>query len=229
VPARYFYFPLSGQDPDLQLISPASNVEFIIKATRERNLGVLGAYGHTGELLCVAPTIQEVLDLLRGLNYRGYIQIATALSMELLPDLSWERRIAEAANTIRTANAKGDERALGIFKTAATKTGVKRGPKRTEEGSDARIAELRRDMEGISDKEIAGKDETIQAVIARRLRFCNEIRKHYLLMGAPDLSKGCDEKFALWFKKKLKLTLPDDLPLIRHALHRCGVVEKPRL
>jgi hypothetical protein len=44
-------------------------LKFITKATRERNLGVLGAYDNTGELLCIAPTIQEVLDLLRGLNY----------------------------------------------------------------------------------------------------------------------------------------------------------------
>jgi hypothetical protein len=154
------------------------------------------------------------------MEYRGFVRIATAQSLPLLERLSWDRQVADAASTIKAAVARRDEPALRILRSALRATGVKRGPKRSEEYNRARIDELRQDMEGIPHKIVASEASQANAVSVRIGRFCEEIQVHYALIGAPDISCSCDERTASWFAKKLNFRLPDELPLIRYALSR---------
>jgi len=75
-------------------------------------------------------------------------------------------------------------------------------------------------MEGVSHKVISSEASQANAVSVRIGRFCKEVRVHYALIGAPDISSSCDERTASWFAKKLNFQLPDELPLIRYALSR---------
>jgi hypothetical protein len=209
-PFQYFYFPLSTQ----------ASSQLLTRARRERNLGLLGAYDQADKFLCAAPRFRGILAVLRRMEYRGFVRIATAQSLLSLERLPWDRQVDDAESTIKAALARRDKGALTIFRRALRATGVKRGPKRSEEYNRARIEELRKDMKGVPHKIVASDARQANAVSVRVGRFCRDIRYYYTLIGAPDISRSCDERTATWFKRKLGFHLPDDLPLIRYALRR---------
>jgi hypothetical protein len=215
-PRRYFCVPL-----------PAQEVYGLIqKAKREENRGMLGAFDQVNRFLCAAPTIQEVLYLLKRLNsisdnHPCFVQIVTARTVEDLLVMPWDHEVENAARVIRLARERGDERAMKYLSSVLRSAGVKPGPKRTEKYNRERIRELRQRMNKIGLKQMSssGDPERHGRVIsAKLLRFCKEVRFHHKLMGLPDVKETCDPAFAAWFKKKLAFNLPQELPLVSYAL-----------
>jgi hypothetical protein len=197
---------------------------------RKLNWGVLRVYdGDSDRIICTATTIELLLKALRGCGYKGWVRVTTARCVEDLPIPSREREIERAEQIIKTARKKGDKRALRRLSHAVRSTGAKRGPKRTAEYNRARIEELRKRMEGMPLKQIAStykSDIAAHAVSVRLGRFCRRVGQLFILWGKPDISAGWDAQFAEIFAKRLNFKIPDELHLVRYALHCCGVLEK---
>jgi hypothetical protein len=215
-PRRYFRFPVPAEQVD----------DLIQRAEGEENLGMLGAFDQRDGFLCAASTIEQVLDTLKRLNvvsdsYPRFVQIVTVKSFEFLEDMPWDREVENAARVIRLARVRGDKRAIKYLSSALRSAGTKPGPKRTEKYNRGRIRELGQPMDKIALKQIPVGGDTVKqgrAISAKLLRFCKEVRFHYKLLGLPDITETCDHKFAAWFEKKLAFNLPEELPLVNHAL-----------
>jgi hypothetical protein len=197
---------------------------------RGLNWGVLRVYdGDSDRIICTAATLELLLKVLRACGYKGQVRVVTARCVEDLPIPSWEREIERAEQIIKTARKRGDKRASRRLTNAVRSAGVKRGPKRTAEYNRARIEELRKRMEGKPLKQIASTykpDVDAHAVSVRLGRFCGKVGQLFILWGEPDISAGWDPQFAEIFAKELNFEIPDELPLVRYALQRCGVLEK---
>ncbi len=196
------------------------------------NWGVVRAYdGDSDRIIGTTTTIGSLLRVLRALGCRGQVHVVTASSEEDLPIPSWEREIERAEQTIKRARERRDDRALRRLASALRSTGSKPGPKRTAEYNRARIEELRMRLDSMPLKQIASTykpDIEAHAVSVRLGRFCRKVGELFVLWGKPDISAGWDAKFAEIFAKKLNFKISDELPLVRYALHCCGVLEKPR-
>jgi hypothetical protein len=197
------------------------------------NWGVVRMYdGDSDRIIATTATIGSLLKVLRALGYRGQVRAVTASSVGDLPIPSWEREIARAEQTIKKARVRRDEGALRRLASALRSAGSKPGPKRTAEYNRARIEELRMRLESMPLKQIASTykpDIEAHAVSVRLGRFCRKVGELFVLRGKPDISAGWEEGLAEIFAKRLTFKIPDELPLIRYALHCSGVLEKPAI